>query len=164
MNCSPTLTTEEFKNVHNGMCKLTAIMGELEDTIHPLLFKKLLQAKAEIAKGLEGAYEQDNNAFENKYSHYENVRNDLGLNTVWSMFEVNNLNDRHTFEGATAVVYKDWMTDKDIVVEINGLTWAALYVAANAAIRNSTDNHHVYIEGFEQSSIDSTVVFLSTGS
>lgn len=164
MNCNPTLTAAEFSNMHNGMCKLASIIGELEDTIHPSLLKKLLQAKTEIAKGLEGAYEQDNKAFDTKHSHYESVRDDLGLNTVWSIFEVDNLNDRHPFDGATTVVYKDWNTSKDIVVEVNGLTWAALYVAANAAIRNSTDNHHIYIEGFEQSSIDATVLFLSTGS
>jgi hypothetical protein len=62
------------------------------------------------------------------------------------------------------VVYKDWYTNKDIVVEVNGLTWAALFVAANAAIRNSTDNHHTFIEGFQQSTISPKYLFLATGS
>jgi hypothetical protein len=164
MNCNPTLTAQEFKNVHNGMCELASIIGQLEDTIHPSLLKKLLKAQTQIADGLKGAYEQDDKAFETKHEHYDNVRTDLGLQTVWSIYEVDNLNDRHPFEGATTVVYKDWNTNKDITVEVNGLTWAALYVAANAAMRSSTDNHHVYIEGFQQSSISPELLFLSTGS
>ena len=99
-----------------------------------------------------------------KFDYYNQVRDELGLSAVWSLYEVDNLSERHPYQGATTVVYKDWNTNKDVVVQINGLTWAALYVAANAAINNSTDEHHIFIEGFTQSSIDSTVLFLSTGS
>ena len=102
--------------------------------------------------------------FDTKFDHFDTVREELGLTTAWSIYEVENLNDRHPYEGATTVVYKDWYTNKDIVVEVNGLTWAALFVAANAAIRNSTDNHHTFIEGFQQSTISPKYLFLATGS
>jgi hypothetical protein len=163
MNCNPTLTAQEFKNVHNGMCELASIIGQLEDTIHPLLLKKLLKAQTQIADGLKGAYEQDDKAFDTKHTHYESVREDLGLDAVWSMYEVDNLNDRHPYVGAKQVVYKEYNSGKDIVVEINGLTYAALFVAANAAIARA-DTHHSYIEQFQQSSINPEILFLSTGS
>lgn len=165
MNCNPTLTAEDFRSVHNGMCHLAAIIGEMEDTIHPQLLQRLLKAKTEIADGLQGAYEQDNEAFERKSDHYERIREELGLATTWSMYEVDDLNERHPFPDAKSIVYTDHWGDKDAVkVEINGLTWAALYVAANAAIRDSGDTHHIYIEDFKPSEGDVTTLRLTTGS
>ena len=162
MNCNPTLTAQEFKNVHNGMCKLASVIGQLEDTIHPSLLQQLLKAQNEITSGLKGAYEQDNSAFEIKMDYFDRVREELGLFATWSMYEVDNLSDRHSFEGVTKVVYRAYGSG-DHEVAINGATWAALYVAANALIRDSGDNHS-FIEGFTQSSIDPTILFLSTGS
>jgi hypothetical protein len=153
MNCNPTITAENFKTIHNALCSLDGIENET--------VAKLVE---EMRGALAGAYEQENSAFEIKMDYFDRVREELGLSATWSMYEVDNLSDPHPFEGATIVVYKDWNTNKDVVVQINGLTWAALYVAANSAINNSTDNHHSFIEGFTQSSIDPTILFLSTGS
>lgn len=125
--------------------------------------KKLLKAQTQIADGLKGAYEQDDKAFDTKHTHYESVCEDPGLNAVWSMYEVDNLNDRHPYVGAKQVVYKEYNSGKDIVVEINGLTYAALFVAANAAI-TWADTHHLYIEQFQQSSINPEILFLSVRS
>jgi hypothetical protein len=79
------------------------------------------------------------------------------------MYEVDNLSDSHPFEGVTKVIYRAYGSG-DHEVAINGGTWAALYVAADALIRDSGDEHHSFIEGFTQSSIDPTILFLSTGS
>lgn len=98
-----------------------------------------------------------------KYDHYDSVRNELGLTSIWSIFEVENLSDRHPFQDATKVHYKDhW--GKPVTVEINGGTWAALYVAGNAAIRDSGDSHHVFIERFRPSKTDAGVLLMTTGS
>lgn len=165
MNCNVTLTADEFKTVHNGMCSLAAIIGEMEDTIHPQLLQRLLKAKTEIATGLECAYVQDNEAFDRKNEHYGRIQEELGLATVWSMYRAENLSDSHPYEGAISVLYTDHWGDKDAVqIPINGLTWAALFVAANAAIRDSGDTHHIYIENFKPSKDDNTVLMLSTGS
>ena len=164
MNCNPTLTADEFKTIHNALCDLDHVKQTLEDILSKDLYIKLAKATSQIREGLANAYEQDNSAFEIKMDYFDRVREELGLSATWSMYEVDNLSERHPFEGATTVVYKDWNTNKDVVVQINGLTWAALYVAANAAINNSTDDHHSFIEGFTQSSIDPTILFLSTGS
>lgn len=163
MNCNPTLTAEEFKTIHNALCELDNVKAQLEDVLNKDLYIKLAKAANDIRKGLESAYEQDNKAFDDKYEYYSQVREELGLDTIWSIYEVDNLSERHPFEGATKVIYRAYGSG-DQEVAINGSTWAALYVAANALIRDSGDNHHIYIEGFTQSSIDNTILMLSTGS
>ena len=98
-----------------------------------------------------------------KFDYYNQVREDLDLLAVWSIYEVDNLSERHPFEGAKKVIYRAYGSG-DHEVAIVGSTWASLYVAANQLIRDSGDGHHIYIEDFKQSSIDPEILFVSTGS
>jgi len=98
-----------------------------------------------------------------KFEYFNQVRDELGLDAVWSIYEVDNLSERHPFEGAKKVIYRAYGSG-DHEVAIVGSTWAALYVAANKLIRDSGDGHHIYIEDFKQSSIDPEILFVSTGS
>lgn len=151
MNCNVTLTADEFKTIHNT---LWAMEYDGMDS---------KTAAEKIREALAGAYEQENKAFDTKYEHYRQVKKDLGLDAVWSVYEVDNLSERHPFEGATKVIYRAYGSG-DQEVAINGSTWAALYVAGNALIRDSGDNHHVFIEQFQQSSINPEILFMTTGS
>ena len=163
MNCNPTLTADEFKTIHNALCELDHVKQTLEDILSKDLYIKLAKATSQIREGLANAYEQDNSAFEIKMDYFDRVREELGLSATWSMYEVDNLSDRHPFEGVTKVVYRAYGSG-DHEVAINGATWAALYVAANALIRDSGDDHHIYIESFKQSSINPEILFVATGS
>lgn len=96
-----------------------------------------------------------------KYDQFEEARIMLGLTSAWSIYQIDSLSDRHSFEGATEVVYEDHWGSQRVTKQINGLTWAALYVAADACIRDSGDNHHIFIESFERKG---NTLFLHTGS
>lgn len=163
MYCNPTLTSQEFSKIHSAMIDISSITSKLEGVVDSKLLLKLVNAQLEMQEALKGAYEQDDKVFETKMDHFSSVQQDLGLDTTWSIYEIDNLNDRHPYEGAKQVVYKDYNSNKDIVVEINGSTYAALYVAANAAIIQA-DTHHNFIEHFQQSTISPEILFLSTGS
>jgi len=152
MNCNPTITAQDFKTLHNALCSLDNIENE-----------KVAQLVEEMRGALASAYEQENTSFEVKMDYYDRVREKLGLFATWSIYEVDNLSDRHPFEGVTKVIYRAYGSG-DHEVAINGGTWKALYVAADALICDSEDDHHSFIEGFTQSSIDPTILFLSTGS
>lgn len=164
MNCSPTLTPDEFKTIHNALWELDCVTRQLEDILKPELYVKLARAGSSIRKGLAGAYEQDSQSFNRKNDHYSDIRSELGLKSTWSIYEVDNLSDRHPYEGADRVVYRDHWGDKPVQCSINGLTWAALYVAADACIRDSGDGHHAFIEQFTPAKDDPRTLILSTGS
>lgn len=150
MNCSVTLTADEFKTLHNALWALGCLSNEKVDE------------QVEIIRGaLKGAYDQESKDFDRRSTHYDEVRNSLGLTTAWSIYEVDNLSEPHPYEGVTTVTYKDHWGDSPVVTQINGSTYAALYVAANACIRDSGDEHHVFIENFKQ--VGDTLI-LSTGS
>lgn len=98
-----------------------------------------------------------------KFDYYNQVREDLGLDSVWSIFEVENLSERHPFVGVTKVIYRAYGSG-DHEVTIEGDTWKSLYIAADTLIRDSGDGHHIFIEDFKQSSINPEILFVTTGS
>ena len=161
MNCDVTVTADEFTKIHNALCEFRSLQNLFDGMLHPAMTAKFNRAMVDISDGLKGAYEQDEHASVAKSTHYENVQEDLGLKSIWSMYEVDNLNAPHPFEGAQEVLYRNHWGPKPVHVAVNGLTWAALYVAADAAIRDSGDEHHVFIEQFKQSG---NTLILSTGS
>ncbi len=101
--------------------------------------------------------------FDTKFGYFDQKRDELGLSAVWSIYEVDNLNEVHPFVGATKVIYRAYGSG-DHEVAINGTTWESLYIAADKLIRESGDNHHIFIEAFKQSSISPEILFVSTGS
>ncbi len=159
MNCSPTLTADEFKDLHNALCELRSI----RDIMHHSMVKldRVEDVIDRFEQALAGAYQQDNDAFSTKSDHYDEVRKGLGLSAIWSIYEVDNLSDPHPFGDVTTVTYESHWGPKPVVKGIAGTTWAALYVAANACIRDSGDDHHVFIENF---AIRGDTLVLSTGS
>lgn len=165
MNCNPTLTADEFRTIHNAVCELDGLVSRLEEVLRPELYQRLVQARNEIRTGLASAYDQDDKAFSEKSRHFDSVKKELGVvHSEWSIYEVDNLSDRHPYEGADRVVYRNHWGKEAVSVSINGLTWAALWVAANACIRDSGDDHHVYIESFEPDANDPRTLVLQTGS
>lgn len=162
MNCAPTLTAEEFKTIHNALWDIRCLCEQLGDSE---IKTKLVKAYREIQSGLSSAYEQDESAFARKSRHFESVKAELDLtHAVWSMYEIDNLNDRHPFETAEVLVYRDHWGDTQSQCRLVGKTWTALFVAANACVRDSGDTHHVYIENFRVDKEDPKILYLSTGS
>jgi hypothetical protein len=100
--------------------------------------------------------------FDTKFDYYETVREELGLSAIWSIYEIDNLSDRHPYEGVKFLTYNDF-SGKNITVEINGLTYAALFVAANAVLTRA-NTHHNFIEAFTPNSKNPEILELHTGS
>ena len=105
--------------------------------------------------------------FDRKFNHFDDRKQKLGLKSVWSIYEVADLDNLHPFGTEIQVAYvkdHDHWGDKTVSAVVNGKTWADLFVAADKCIRGSGDNHHVFIENFIPSSINSKILFLTTGS
>jgi hypothetical protein len=158
-----TLQAKDFTTVHNAVCELRSVQERLTGVIHNDLADRLQSILKSLEAGLADAYRQDDEKFETKMARFSAVQEELGLTAVWSIYDIENMSDRHPFEGADRVVYKDhW--GKPVSCSINGLTWAALYVAGNACIRDSGDNHHIFIEQFVPAKDDPRTLIMRTGS
>lgn len=163
MNCSPTLTAAEFSDVHNAKCELHGLLQSIEGVVHPKIEARLKAAIALFDKGLATAYEQDELAFRTASDHFDQVSEELGMKTIWSMHEVKDMHAPHPWPEHQIVTYQGGDVG-EVKVSIEGLTWADLWVAADKAIRQSGDGHHIFIEDFTQSKTRDLELCLSTGS
>ena len=120
---------------------------------HPAAFRR-------FQMGLKDAYEQDNSAFDRKHDHYNQFREDNGLKTLWSIYELaeGGFFDLHPWQGAKVLVYGG------TTAPIKGPTWGDLYRAADLVIERSGDQHHCFIEGFCKYATDNSMLELTTGS
>ncbi len=146
MNCDVTLTASEFKDLHNALCELRNLAERMNYSM--IKIDDVQNVISSMECSLRGAYDQDNADFDRKYSHYSEVRKELGLEAIWSLYEIENLNERHPFPSDAFVVYKDHWGKETVHCAVYGPTWAAIYMAANSCIRKSGDEHHVFIERF----------------
>lgn len=141
MNCSPTLTADEFKELHNTLWEL----GRID---HPTV-QTLVERIRKVA--LKSAYEQDDQAFQSKYDYYQDYQKMHRLRSIWSIYELETspgFNGVDPYKGAEYVVYDNHWGNEEAVQKIGGPTWGDLYRAADAAITASGDEHHVFIESF----------------
>jgi hypothetical protein len=163
MNCSPTLTPEEFSDVHNGKCKLCSVIERLSNVVAPAVLAELQAAVDLLNKGLQRAYDLDDAEWERKHSIAKAIGEANGFKSAWSISEVDNFT-AVPFPTATQVTYIDHWGPHEVLVKIKlNSTWEDLWRAADTAIALSTDQHHIFIERFKLAD-DGFTLILSTGS
>lgn len=161
---SVVLKGEDFKTVHNTLCELRSVQQQLCGVVNDRVLDQITAAIRGFELGLRDAYDQDSAAFERKSEHYEQLRTELGLRSIWSIYSVSDLRKSHPYTAAREICYRDHWGDRAIYETIQGSTWADLYTAADHAIRRSGDGHHVFIESFEPVADQPRQLRLTTGS
>lgn len=156
-----TITPEAFNTVHNALCALRNTVVAMDQSL--IKVDRLDEIVDQFEQGLAMVYSQESAEFDTKMNHYDSVKTELGLTSVWSLFDVKDLNSEHPYTDALILTYQDhWGEQGPVTVSIDGSLWRDLYRAADRAIRLSGDQHHIFVEGFR--SDHSTELRLITGS
>ena len=103
--------------------------------------------------------------FDVKFSYYDSIRDRDEFKSVWSIYEVTDIYHSSGLQ-AENLVYKDhWGHEREVTVPLpkGNLMWWDLWFAADKAIIESEDKHHVFVEDFQKSE-DGKTLFLRTGS
>lgn len=166
MNIGTTLNPEEFSMLHNALCDLRSTRDQLSEVVNPKLVERLSLSIKSIEESLKSSYRREEELVDNRSSYYEHLSDVNNFASRWSILEVADMYSEHPYQGVKELVYVTmsshtrWM-QSEVRVPVNGNTWMDLWKAADAAIRQSGDDHHIFIEGFSQ---DLEEVHLSTGS
>jgi hypothetical protein len=159
-----TIKGQDFTLVHNAICELRTVQERLTGVLNEELAARLHSVILQFEQGLEDAYSQDDAAFEDKMEHYSTVQQELGLEAIWSMFEVQDLNQPHPYAAAREILYKDHWGAAAVSEPIEGPTWRDIYSAADRCIRGSGDDHHIFIEALLPVADQPHQLRLTTGS
>ena len=103
--------------------------------------------------------------FDTKFDYFDKIKEDASFKSIWSIYEISSMYDLSNLEAET-LVYKDhWGHERAVSIPLPGgnLKWWDLWYAADKAIIESDDKHHVFIEDFQKSP-DGKTLFLRTGS
>ncbi len=158
-----TLSAKELSNIHNGKCEIIGVIQQLEGVVAEQHITRLRRALELLNAGLEGAYKEEEKQFKTKSSLYDKICSENKFSSIWSMFEVTDFS-AVPFPEARAVTYtRNWGKPVDFMLPINP-TWLDLWKAADQLIKESGDNHHVFIEDFTPRKENSFILELSTGS
>ena len=103
--------------------------------------------------------------FDDKFNYFDKIKEDASFKSIWSIYEISSMYDLSNLK-AENLVYKDhWGHERAVSIPLPGgnLKWWDLWYAADKAIIESDDKHHVFIEDFQKSP-DGKTLFLRTGS
>jgi len=164
MSTAITISASDFRDLHNALCDTRSVRDRASGVVSDQLWNSLDHAIEQMERALQDAYAQENDDFTRKSDHYSAVADQLKLDSIWSMYEVEDLNQPHPFPDSLQVCYASHWGPKPVYTAITGLTWADLYRAADQAITQSGDHHHVFIEDFVPNKQEPRQLILATGS
>jgi hypothetical protein len=154
MYLSHTISAKQLSGIHNGLSKLHFVIEDLENIVSPVIVERLKQSFESIQESVEEALKKEDEAFENRRKHFQEMANLHNINnSIWSIFEVENLNNPHNFKNFTNIVYipqrgMNEIKINKILTPKQAPLWIHLFKAADHLIQLSGDNHHVFIESF----------------
>jgi len=145
-----TLQAEDFKTIHNTLCELRGLAQGMNHRM--VKVEEVERIIESFEQGLADAYRQDEDSFGEKMDYFREFQADNDLQAIWSLYElpVHCFLQPHPYPSDAFVVYRDHWGDgaKDKHYPVLGTTWGDVYRAADLAIRESGDGHHIFIEGF----------------
>lgn len=94
--------------------------------------------------------------------HYNAVADANHFRSRWSIPGVADFSAPHPYTNKWFLLYDGHWGERAVTVTIEGSTWLDLWRAADTAITESGDEHHVFIEDFDENTDDTLT--LTTGS
>jgi hypothetical protein len=154
------ITSDEMRDIHNGLCYLRNAINRLEDTLSPLIVKELRKAKSEIQKGFNGVQTQKDKQWDEQNEYYTEIKERCKFQSVWSMYEVEDLEEKaFDLEDGSVLVHENF----SVPLPAGSVSWFQLWMAAEEAIY-AVGGDHIFIESLTQSSINPKIILLGTGS
>lgn len=155
------ITSDEIRDIHNGLCRLGNMINRLEDALSPFVIVDLRKAKSEIEKGFKSARDQSDEAWNEANRYFEKNREALKYTSVWSMYEKYDEMHKIAFflEEGSVLVHDNF----SVPLPAGSRTWFDMWKAAEEAIF-AVGGDHIFIESLTRSSINPKIILLGTGS
>jgi hypothetical protein len=86
---------------------------------------------------------------DNKFDYFDNISDQHLFKTIWSVYEVEDINDL-AFTGTDLILrYSHHWGEETLTRALPSYpTWLDMWKAANSLINESGDDHHIFIEDF----------------
>ena len=153
------IAAADVEKLHDAKIDLARLVDDMEDILAPKLLQQLRKVQTKIRAGLLDVNTQKDNLWQKRYNHYSDLKNEHGMKTVWSMFEVDDLESLSMIT-ATELKYNGW-GEATIKMAPGNKSYMELWNYAEQVLYEADDMEHSFIESFTQAG---DICILGTGS
>ena len=153
------IAAADVEKLHDAKIDLSRIVDDMEDILAPKLLQQFRKVQTKIRAGLLDVNTQKDNLWQKRYNHYSDLKNEHGMKTVWSMFEVDDLESLSMIT-ATELKYNGW-GEATIKMAPGNKSYMELWNYAEQVLYEADDMEHSFIESFTQAG---DICILGTGS
>lgn len=138
----------DVETLHNAKIDLARIVEDLDDILAPKVLMQLRKVQTKIRSALLDVNTQKDALWQKRHDYYEHTKADNGMQTVWSIYEIDNL-DSPSGITATELKYNGW-GEATVPMHAGNKTWMELWSYAEQVLHEADDMHHCFIESFTQ--------------
>jgi len=153
------IAAADVEKLHDAKIDLARLVDDMEDILAPKLLQQLRKVQTKIRAGLLDVNTQKDTLWQKRHNYYSDMKNEHGMRTVWSMFEVDDL-DSPSMITATELKYNGW-GEATIKMHPGNKTYMELWHYAEQVLHEADDMAHGFIESFTQAG---DICLLGTGS
>lgn len=163
MNTEQNSTVETLRTI---LIELSDINQRVHGVIHPDIHDKLTQLYAMAEKELAPIMQAEKNSWDDNHNSLKALQKKHQLRSIWSVTKVAASDMNKKTPLLSKITYQSWgPTQTHTFNEPTEITWLELWKIADKLIRDSGDEHHIFIESLYRSTCTgSTEYYLSTGS
>ena len=145
---SYTVTEQQITEIHNGLCHLRFARHHLEEVLAATQIEGIQKGISMIMNAFAPLREESDRRHNQKYEMYQAYGETHNFKSVWSVYSVESMDDLCDFNGSYLVYSGHWGEKGPVRIKLpqGKLTWGEMWAFADCAIRESGDEHHIFIE------------------
>jgi len=140
-----SINREQESQLHNARCYFFQFKEKYSEIFGKEVMRDFNQAFQYFIKAHDPIREIADKRSEERFEHYEFIRQQYKLSAVWSMSEYDRL-DEPVDRDIKTIKYYDVIVPVVQLRPYGKMCWIDVYTACDIAIKKSHDEHHIFIE------------------
>lgn len=161
-----TLPQEQLQKLMDLLPHMHVLQQSLRPVVSDDIMKRITKVQDTMNEVFKPFFDAENEEFDRNYTALSKIAKKNGFQSVWSVGEApaKVLNEKMSGKVAK-LVYESWGPTQEVVFDQpQEMTWLELWKAADQLMKQSTDSHHCFVEGFHEDEKNPGTYKLSTGS
>lgn len=162
-----SINREQQRDLHNARVFFQDFLDRYEDVLSERVKTDFNYALTHLIRAHDPIRAEENKRFDERHDHFQSMKALFKFKTIWSDFDIERLDENLPIQylDMTHVKYDNQLVAVEPRPELGRVDWLAVWKAADKAIVDSGDTHHVYVEGFYKTGKDPEGVYqVITGS
>ena len=157
-----TLSKKDFDLLTSIFPKLSGLKQQLEIVVHPKYIEEINVISNTVETVMSPFWDTEEDARDKNFNQLSEISDQNKIKTVWSISEVSalQLDDKCPYPVKNIHYSGNTITFN----KSKKVLWIDMWKAADELIRRSEDDHHIFIEGFDEDKNNPGNYYLITGS